>query len=662
MRQHDRFAQLVPYIDAERFHRVVHAEHLAAARLDTGFSARIDNYGTLDLVFVARDEIQVVPFIVVQGLMLFLREASPFVWPAWLPPTRGALVREIEAAVEPWLRSLAVARFVNGEAVKFFDCAPEFRELFARVRALGFVGAAATEDAIVAVSPYVFAQRFAAGGRVAIADVRGAGGAAILARRATVHVDLGDRSRNEDAGRWFGPAAFEKAIAEGPYELAIGDRAMLPKARVTVALEDAGNGERTVRVAQPIPLSVMVSFDVGDGDEVRRFAVAAPAVTLREHAGHPTPIIGGSAGRIGLVVRDDYLGVPDADGDAALALADHLNAQGFTARVVGASHVRSAEFDLLHVFGYRCAGSLAGALARAEGARPPIVIQPYLDDPKCEAEWGSAVTAESLANAADEALRATYAGAIANRRLAAKTVPEIGTSAANEPIVRNLLAAARGGVFASDEEERRAREAGFSGTASILPAILADEPAADERIGSLVGLDEFVLVHAPLDARCNQYAIVRACAQLGYPVVLLGSVTNTEYYGDVVAALDHGGMWLPQAELSPAEVAALYRRARVFADVSWSAAGLYRLTRAAAAGAALVVPASGFARVTWPGHAQAVDPASGPSIEQGLRTAWERAGEIGPAVAARTLEKYRPFDMLVLTLNAYQSAATLAPS
>lgn len=662
MRQHARFARLAPRIDSERFHRIVRAERLAAARLDPGYSVRIDNYGCLDLVFADGDDVQVVPYLILQGMMLFLREASPFVWPAWLPPLRADVLREIEAAVEPWLRSLAIARFVNGETVKFFDAASaDVRELFARARAAGFLGAATTEAVLVSVSPYVFAQRFARDRRVAVVDSRGAGGAAILARVASVDVDLGDAALARDAARWFGLDVFERGVREQAYDVAIGDRAGLPEAGVRIVLDEAVGAERTIRTAHPIPLTVMTSFDIADGAEVRRFAVTAPDLPLRAYDATPTRVVGGSAGRIGLVVRDDYLGVRDADGDAALALAEHLNAQGFSAKVVGASHVRAADFDLLHIFGYRCAPALAAALARGGGAHPPLVVQPYLDDPKCEAEWGATVTGESLANAADEGLRDYYAGGTATRLLSAGSV-EIGTSAAKEPIVANLLAAARAGIFSSEGEERRAREMGFTGGARIVPALLADEPSADPAVGSLAGLDDFVLVHGPIDPRCNQHAILRACSRLGYRAVLLGSVVNTEYYGDVTASLDNGSVYISEGDVSAAEVAALYRSARVFADASWTAAGLYRIMRAAAAGAALVVPSSGYARGVWPGHAQAVDPGSVPSIEQGLRTAWERADELGAALSSRTLQRYAPFEMLVLSLNAYQSAAAVAPT
>jgi hypothetical protein len=222
-----------------------------------------------------------------------------------------------------------------------------------------------------------------------------------------------------------------------------------------------------------------------------------------------------------------------------------------------------------------------------------------------------------------------------------------------------LFARARAAIACGEDEERRLRgEFGFTGLTRIVPAVLGDEIEASTSIGELVGAEDFALLHAPIDPRCNQYHMARACAVLGYPLVLVGPVGNVEYYGEVLAALGHGGVLLPPATLCAADLAALYRRARVFADLSWSGNGLHRFARAAASGTALVGSSSGYARTIWPGLVQIVDPGSLDSISVGLRAAWERAPDLGPRTAARTAESCHPFDTLVATLAAYQAAAT----
>jgi len=658
VRTHARFGQYAPSIDAQRFLRIVSAENLVAGRLETGYSVRIDDYALLDLTFASDGEVAWIPFVVVQGVMLFMRQASPLVWPRWLPNLSAGVLQAIEDLVEPWLRSLAVGRFVGGEIVRYFGHDAPARARFERARAAGFLGAAPIDDVLDGIAPYVYALRFSHEARVAVGDPRGANGAAMLARVARVDADLGDASMMEDATAWFGLDVFRR-LGSGPYDVAVGERQRIPEASTIVAVDGVREGERAVPVARPVPVSIMVSFDLDDGAKTREFSVRAPVVKVRADTLPAMRVVGGSSGRIGIVLRDDYAGTPDADSDAATALAQRLNEQGFAATLVGASHVRAPDFDLLHVFGTECAKALRASFERCDPGRVPIVLSAYLDDPKDEAAWGSAVHREAISNSIDEVVRAQYARAVGNRQLVAPHAPAIGASISGEAEVHALIAAARAAIVASPDEERRLRERGFAGTTRIAPALLENHAEPSPAIAELAGGREFVLVHAPMDPRCNQYLVAQACAALGYPLVLLGTVTNTEYYTEVLARLGDGGCWLPAKTLSPADLSGLYRRARVFADVSWNARGLYRLARAAAGGSALVASAAGYARGVWPGLAQIADPASGESVAGGIKAAWERAGELGPATAQRTAEQYAPFPMLVATLAAYQHAATV---
>lgn len=630
-----------------------------AARLDTGYSVRIDNYGCLDLTFASEGAFANVPFVLVQGTMLFMRQGSAFVWPRWLPPMRKDLTRAIEAALEPWLRSLTIGRFLNGEVVRYFGDDVEAHRAFERARSLGFLGAAPTEDVMRDVAPYVYALRFAQGARVAVRDPRGASGAALLARAGAVDARLGDAAAEEAARRWFGLEIFGGAEADS-YELAVGERARLPRANVGIAVDGAGEGERAVPVAAPVPIAIMVSFDLEDAAEVGRFGVRAPEMQARPDRTEPVRVVGGSSGRIGIVLRDDYASSPDADGDAAAALAQRLNAQGFDARLVGASHVRASSFDLLHVFGTECAAALAGSFEREPQGPVPIVLTAYADDPKDEAAWGNAVHREAISNAIDETMRSEYALAVSRRLLTAPGAPAIGASPMKEPEVAALLARVKAAIVAAPDEERRLRESfGWSGASRVVPALLGEHAGASGRASELAGMGEFVLAHGPIDPRCNQYLLAEACGKLGYPLILTGPVGNVEYYGEVLARLGDGGCWIPAAALSPEDLSGLYRRARVFADVGWSGRGLYRLARAGAGGAALVASSAGYARSAWPGLVQTVDPGTLESVLEGVKAAWERAPELGPATALRTADQYAPFPMLVAVLAAYQQAAAI---
>ena len=662
MRQHARFASLAPKIDPERYHRIVAAENLFAARLDPGFSARLDNYGLLDLAFARDGEIAMLPFVLVHGMFLYFREGSPFVWPDWMPPIRRERLAEVETLLEPWIASLTMARYFDYEAVKYFGADAGLHAEFERAREYGFMGAAPTEIVLKSIAPYVYALRFSKDARVGVFDRNGATGAAILARVAGVDAELVDAQRAQAAARWFGLPIYHSAPAGATYDVTISDNGSLPDAPIALSLDSDTCG-RAVSVALPIPKEVMVSFDPADSVEAFRFSVKAVSPVLRDRPAPVVPIVGGSTGRIGLVVRDDYAATDDADSDAAAALAERLNEQGFSARVVGASHVQRQDFDLLHVIGHRCADAFLAAVSRGEGRDVPIVFSPYADDPKSEAVWGAGIHADSLTNSADEAIRDYYLDAIAQRRLTAQGVPDMGTSSVT-PAAKALLARAKAAVVSSaDEADYLRAHWGFTGFASVAPALLGHEATPmPEGVGAMVGTGDFAFVHAPLDPRCNQYLIARACARLGYSLVLAGPIVDVAFHGEVYAALGDRGVYLPVGSLAAGELSALYRRARVVIDASWWSNGLYRLMRAAAMGAALVAPSSGYARMCWPGLVRLVDPASAESVAAGIRAAWERAGVLGPALASQAAERYEPFAMLKAVLAAYGQAAADADS
>lgn len=655
MRRHERFGRLAPRIDAERFAEIVRPEHLIAARLDPGYST---HEGILDLTFASGETVVLVPWLLVQGMMLLERESSPFIWPVWLPPLRPAVAQAIEERLEPWLLALTIARYCSEEKLQMFTDEPERCELVDEAARCGLMGAAETERVLRSLAPYVYAQRFGRDKRIAILDDEGANGASLLARNNRVDTDLGSPDLGKLARCWFDLDVFRGIDAARTYDVAISREHDAVASTVRISLDAACDDGRELVAARPIPPSITVSFDRADAEAARTFTVRAPASPPRTSSLAPMRIVGGSAGRIAVVLRDDFEQYPDADSDAAQALVERLREQDFTPTLLGVSRFDAAVHDLLHAVGSIPGPLLAPAVAQARQRGIPVIAASYADDPPGEAAWGAAASMLALRIGYDAASRAYYGAAIARRKLDAPGVPPIGSAApARDPETRLALQTATGAVVAAAEEEQHLRALGFAGTARIVPALLGKEPGACD-VSALTGLDEFVLVHAPVEPRCNQFALAAAAAAAGLPIVFCGSVADVEYYTRTMAVLGDAGVWLPEAELKPGEIAALYGRARVFADASWSARGLYRLARAGAYGCTLVAPSSGYARNAWPGHVESVDPGSSESIQEGLHAAWLRAPQMGPATAARIAESCDPFISLVAVLATYQVPAS----
>jgi hypothetical protein len=214
-------------------------------------------------------------------------------------------------------------------------------------------------------------------------------------------------------------------------------------------------------------------------------------------------------------------------------------------------------------------------------------------------------------------------------------------------------------VFASDQEERLVRER-FSATAPsrVVPSVPATPPEPVS-IGELCGLDEYVLMHGLIEPRGNQFLAARAAAASGVPLVVVGSVTDVDYYYAVLGVGGEQFMILPEEALSPGQIEALYAGARVYADLSWAGHGAARLVRAAAHGALPVISTALPYAELWPDAAGGVDPSSLESATTVLRQAWVRAPALSHQIAQRTAERADPLRSLQAVLGAYAEAAGL---
>lgn len=438
------------------------------------------------------------------------------------------------------------------------------------------------------------------------------------------------------------------------YGCYVGPREKKLPARYCVFEGDAEDGDRLVSLAEPMPTDVTVSFDLEDAPPARRFAVAERALDVRCSPIAPRPAGGGSSGCIRLVVRDDAERFPDADLDAAKTLAERLQSEGFDAEVTIASRVDVASADLIQVFDLRHGVSLVEMLREAETARVPVLLTPYADDRRKEAMSGTSGSLLIPRVSSDTVMFNDFVNAFAARKISNLSEGDWYNDASTA-LARRAAAAF---VTCPSEGDFLRERFGFDGVAIVQPATI-DLTAPEARAGSLLGPDPFVLVHAPIEARCNQLFAALAASRLGIPLVLLGPVADIEYYRYVNEV---AGSWVTQlrdADLTAGEIAAVYGRARVVADVSWSARGLHRLARGAALGAAVVAPTSGYASEVWGNRVCLADPASLQSIVDAFDAAWRAPVAKRADLIATAVTQADPYATLVATVSAYQNASSV---
>lgn len=637
--------------DPEALCAFLGAGRLGYARFETALAQKF--FATVDLVFSEGGRVALVPWIVVDGPMLLERELSPFIWPAYLRGLDPDAVEEIEARIEPWLRARLIARNENGEDERFFLDDASFAQRVRYAKERGWLCAARSIRVLREIAPHAYAERFVPGSAI----VRGTGaanGAAFLAvaNRETIGVLESERDV-EAAKTWFDFESF-RLDAPRSCDVYVGPRAFDPGSPTALLLDDvAAANERSVGVATPLPIEVMLSYDLDDAGEASRFCVRSrPRPARSSHVTVPSPA-GGSGGRIALVAREDVLRVRDADSDAILALHAMLSAEGFDANIVTPSHFQCDGFDLVHVFGYRFAGAIAPQIARAAAAGIPIAVTPYADDPQGELALGTGTMRRLLQNSDDETQRSEYLHALARRRLR----DEEPVALVDFASVTALCSAANVAFVTCAREEMRLRQAfSFAGVA-VHTAAIAFPAGSGEDPSFATGYRDFALVSGAIAPEGNTYLIARAAARLGIPLVVCGDVTDAAYYPEVRAVLDRTGIWLPAKELPEAAVRSLAARARVVLDVSWSGYGLHRLATAACTGAAIVGSAAGYAGDVWGDGVHLADPASEESIAMALSAAWLAGEEHRRALVAKTVPLSDPLTALLTIVQGYQQAA-----
>jgi hypothetical protein len=646
--------------DASKIRRVVAAETLVAARLEP-MLRQVTGFAVLDLTFARAGEIVVVPFVQIDNAMLADPEEPALIWPASAGDALDdATCDAIEAKVLPWLLSHYLGRRMIQEIVRAYGPEGDVA-IFERARSMGFAGAAPYATVATASAPYVYATRVARDKRAIVVDApAGANGVAILARNArTVVAHLGSADANAAARDWFGTPAFGATPDEFPYDLAIGrSDAQLPPTPWRMELD--ASGADSVAIARPIAADVMISFDIDDSDRVGGFAIRGPEPTLRRPIGKAGgAAMGGSGGSILIALRDLAARIGDADGDEAQALADRLRAEGFTVEVRAASGVTDVgRYDLIHAMTLMGVAELGALIAAAFSAGKPVVATAHLDDIGREGVWGAGMST-GIHRVSIDMERDERLDLFERRKVNAPGLELHGQElfAGYDEAVRGALKLCGAVVVSGGAEEQFVRSLGFEGYVGPVGPCLPQD-VAPEPIAAIAGPDPFVLVHAPIAQHSNLLLLAAAAMEADLPLLIVGAVADTEYLAMLREVIDERVALVPS--VTPGQLEALYRRARVFADLSWMDVGGARRARAALAGSSLLVANGHYTTEIWAPGLWTADRASRREIRDGLLGAW--AGHGNPearACAARVTSYCDPALTLTGVVAAYARAQSL---
>lgn len=624
MRMHRAFPGMQPWTETALLRELVHVESLTTVRVEPITRAR-EPAAIVDLHFADGVRHVTIPLVLVDVAMLQVREADPLVFPHVVAQAVGdALLRPIVEVVAAALESRAYRGGRWTEEVIALRPDP----LFVAARERGWFAAAPLETSLPRVAPASYARRFAAG-RTAVTFGPDAVELAAFLREGTRRCEVA--ASDPEAARYFAAPSLAEARH---YDVALGSGDLAFTADVIVRCD--GDGPELVPVVAPLPANVMISFDPIDGPVVGTFAVdRASAPPLREIGrGTPLPSVGGSAGRIALVLRPDAAVLPDADVDEARTLAQGLVSEGFSVTLATrVADVAAFAPDLVHLFGVRDGAHAAAVAAWTSENGVPLAVHAYHEDPAAGAYWGAMVTRYCFAYSADDRSVSNYLGLLAKRAVEVDGVgahqrfapPAAGLDQA-EAVLREAAL-----VFVESERERHVVAALRAGRRTVVvpPLPLAyDDP---EPIGALVGRDPFVLVHAPVGSAGNQLLVGRAAASLGVPIVLTGPVAEPAY-GELVREFAGAGVRLIP-EPRPGQLAALYRSAAIVADVAWLGRGHGRIAEAARSGSATVVASSRWVDLPIPERWSA-DPADVDSVARAIGEAWDAVARRDPALVA----------------------------
>lgn len=618
----------------------------------------------LDAVFARDGRIFVVPGIIATVEQIFLPHGRPIIWPSSaVAGMSDSRIEPLEDRLTEWLRAEHLAGPVLSERTRIFE--DSFAGTFAEAVRYGFAGATRLEEVLRVAAPALYARRFAAS-RLVICDASvSAFGAMLMADKAIAVRYLDDDAARLDAAlRWYpGLRAYDDEAPLRP-DVIVGEASTAT--RFTAAASPnvwvVRSDQDDIAARAGIPFDEALGFEPGIGRKVASLGVSGGAqITLRPVALRPLDDRpGDSGGTLLFVVRADAAVAPDADIEAAHAVAEALRLAGFTVIVSSDPSDVERRPDLVHGFGVE-AENVRTALDRAAALGIPTVCTAEIEDLAAGAVWGMTAADASVRFARDEGEFAWYLRMLREGRLAVGTIRSDRRSPPSvdfEARVTSTLGAVDVVIVATEAERALVRER-FGRVRDVVLAgpVVEPRPLEAETVGKLVGDVDFALVHSPLDVRANAIAAVRSAQKLDIPLVVAGapadrvSAATIRSFGSRVVML--------VGEPDPRTMTALYARARVYVDLSWAPRGLSRIARALLSGSSAVVSSRTHAAELSEAGAVPVDPRDAEAIATAIGDAWYAAGDpkrVSLAIA-KLGERCDLRRNVVLITNAYRTAA-----
>ena len=327
--------------------------------------------------------------------------------------------------------------------------------------------------------------------------------------------------------------------------------------------------------------------------------------------------------RVLLQIRADYRDRPGGDATQATRTAEELRTLGVEADLSGGVAPDLAGYDLVHIFNTQVIGESVRQAMRARSWGLPVVLSPIYWNPggfRAATHPDRGKVRETASDRAERALQRLTLGAA--RLLLPNSRAEAAQLAATFPGLPARVRVMPNAVdarFAAGDSARFCAEHGFQGRS-------------------------FILCAGRKEALKNQLGLIRACRDLGLPLVLAGQETAgaATYVAECRAlAADAPAPILFLPNLGAEDLADAYAAARVHAQPSfYETVGLSSLE--AALGGCNVVATRNSGAAEYLGDAAwYCDPISPDEIREAIAAAWAAPSRPEPGQLIATRHTWR---------------------